>query len=368
MWGVTLLYDASVVAYSSLVSSSHFGSPSVTTSPGSILLQVLSTDGNPAHAASRRGVFYLFRARFRLLPGHTATATDVGIRLRIDEFTGTGKARLVTNVLARVMDHRDNAAANHATAEIVGAIAQPIGLFVANARGTGQVFHAARLTGIEPTDDRTYSAVTVTDQQNGPLFTLPSTALTSCATTSGSDRVTFSIESGKCRGVLPATATTGPATLLASDGTHSASYSFRVVSPERVEISLADSVLGRLQAVQGATFSAAACAAQEGVYQRTAVRVLADGVDVTSMLVQDGAPLVQSSDPSVAEVLIADGLGTITVQGRAEGSAQIRLFAGSTTNTLVSVTSGPVSVSRMINKLVTGISWVDAPSSEYSCA
>ena len=380
-FSITLFYDSAKLRYNSVQGSSHFGgltiraytnnAPECVGAAACVTVAVTQI-GAAGSASQRKGIFYLLRFSFSVQSISPGTV-DTGLSIQVGEmFAHLSLSELARFKTGRVMDRRDNAVSRHASASIEVGAPQDVGVLVASADGSGMLFDSGRLTGVMST--RTLRGFTVTDLHTSDLPWSYAT-LTSCAAdTAGS--VTAAVTSGNCQLTLTSTAVSGLVTCSAQAGAlSSTSYILRITSPEVVRLWLDDTVLNRLaqpSSLGGAVLASGSCAADEGVYQRTRVRVFADHLDVTSLVIGSSHNLV-SSDPSVAALVLIPprtaAYGThdaaLFLQGKSIGSTTVSLFTGSSATQAVTVEAATVHGTSMVNKMVTGVTWVQSPSTVY---
>ena len=386
-WGVTLFYDPKIIIYDEHVESSkHFGPADVTRNMDQVTSQltvgVQVSDGEPANSAQRAGVFFLFSARFRVAPGVRAGVINTGLRMRVDEILSAATLAELTRFSAgRIMDHRDNHHQPHKSAiiEIVGVVT--VGLFLASNDGSGQLFNEGKITGVP--SERLIRGMVVSNKHSEAEPYFSSASLTSCKDSAAQlraladplDPFTASIQDASCQLALTRDALSGVVEFDASSNSLRGTYRFRIISPKRVTILPGDRNLNRLATSADANgnvdslLSSSSCGNGEGAYQRTTLRVLADGLDVTSLLSRNGPPRLVSSDPAVAELItIQHGSydRLFVVQGKSIGATTVSLFAGSNVTTTIFVVDEAVTPVSMSNTVVTGIEWIDAPPDVYT--
>ena len=370
---IRMTYDASVLSYRGESTSSYYAVPTVTHDASGATVRHtatgLSTDRpSPAYADDRRGMFFLVKYRMRVKGDVSAGVKSSVLGVRVNVFSGSSQlfsemTPSDSNKDARVLGREDTTATRLTSASIEVVTASTVGVFVRNDVGTGQVFDIAKLTGVHPTADRTYTATGVTDYQRSNLPTDTSVALVSCSLSSGTS-VSFTTSSGDCVARFEEDAVSELVTMQAETASHVSSMSFRVVTPGSVSIMLGDSTLHRLAQVADTS----GCTSSEAAYQRTGLRVYAEGLDVTSLI--GSSQLVTSSAGTVAIVTVSGGTyagvdyeRSFYLQGKSVGTATIRLFdSPSSASVTVSVSDMSVNATSISSKLVTDVQWASPPT------
>jgi hypothetical protein len=139
---------------------------------------------------------------------------------------------------------------------------------------------------------------------------------------------------------------------------YSASARFRIVSPLQVRILLADDTLNRIAELSAAS----GCAASEYKYQRTSVTVLVEGLDATSLATE-----MTVGDSAIAGFVASSSTaGDAVVVGKAAGSTFVRLHGASSRNVALTVVDVAVTVAELKTRVVTDVSWEQAPPGSYS--
>ena len=170
------------------------------------------------------------------------------------------------------------------------------------------------------------------------------------------------IEVSGCSVVLGPNQTTsrGGSGVTASFGGFLASAFFDVYTPQAVTLAVEDNELNRYSGEASESLSLCGAAGRTVyTYQRTRIRAYADGLEAT--------PLVQlaTDDSSVAGVL---SVQYDVIEGRQAGATTAHLsgLVGAAPSVAISVTDTLVSVSELVVRVVTGVSWTTAPPSQYT--
>ncbi|KAL1529501.1 hypothetical protein AB1Y20_000447 [Prymnesium parvum] len=390
-------YSASVVEFVSHDVNPQYSGWSVTSTPGLITLRTSGSSRSPA----LDGFFWLFTLRFRFVSGVAACCegveTDTTIRVQRNEGTGIGTNPVkmsdgsAGNGVAVVFDVRP-AAHSGVSSSVHMAIRTPrdLGMVLlpdwADERAyTGPFFNEPIFTGEEVA--RGFRGLVLNDNDLHRLSltdSLSEVNLTSCEQGTTSSSYLVLLHDGRCnvtiaphaRGVEPVSvvgvrdssvgACFDP---ISRANTHcSAASTIRLVSPSSVSLQACcpgspichtlfvlashslnsqvdDSVLHRV--------SPSSCDSGHHPYQRTRVRVIADGLDVTSL-----AAGLSSSNTSVADFLPSSSSPPV-VHGRAAGVANISLHRGSSIRHALSVSDQLVAVVSAIAHVVTQVTWME---------
>lgn len=359
-----IAFDASVVEYASdyQINSAFTGASLDTSVPGA--LTVLCTGGGTA--ASLNGFFWLFRVSFRTLAGTPAGTLDSTIRVQKKSLNNLGSAPLGVMEHSTCLDHRPfmGEAENASVALVVreplrvNMIALPDATY-ATSQEMGRIFNYRVIDGLAV--DNWYVGVSITDDDRGGALAAGTSyqiaSLLTCAHELGSSYITV-VESGKCRFALSHESVSGAAQFSISDDVHQAFARFRIVSPESVSVVLDDPTLNRIASVTDPT----GCSPLEYQYQRTRVRVLADGYDVTAL-----ATRLYVESVTVADLLAASSRDielTRVVAGKAEGSTTVRLYDFSNVAAMLAVSNQIVTPSELRARVITDVSWLEEPPAQ----
>ena len=137
-----------------------------------------------------------------------------------------------------------------------------------------------------------------------------------------------------------------------------------VYAPTTLVISIDDATLNRINAVDGSAIISGGCGSAPSrayPYQRTRVRLLADGLDAS--------PLVQFETDDATIATMGTGQLWDVAQGVAAGEAEVRLVgrpSGPTAD--LAVVDSAVTVTSFVARVVTAVSWQPAPASSYAFA
>ena len=350
-WRVRLYFGSSLLEYVSYAQSSLFNSASPSVSSGEVSWLATGLKSTTTDAQVTGSAIYLLTISMRVSSGVAAGTYDgstLGLYPRATELISG--AAFVQDADGQLFDGRDVV---QTLGQLVVASSSTAGIFAY--APSGNLANLAPLTGVSSSH-----AVTVVAVGSDDRYTQETSDVSGAACVSG-EALTV-IEVSGCSVVLGPNQTTsrGGSGVTASFGGFLASAFFDVYTPQAVTLAVEDNELNRYSGAASESLSLCGAAGRTVYpYQRTRIRAYADGLEAT--------PLVQfaTDDSSVAGVL---SVQYDVIEGRQAGATTAHLsgLVGAAPSVAISVTDTLVSVSELVVRVVTGVSWTTAPPSQYT--
>tara|TARA_B100001059_G_scaffold35906_1_gene29036 strand:- start:874 stop:6555 length:5682 start_codon:yes stop_codon:yes gene_type:complete len=350
-----LAYDNTKVEYVSYTISSDFMPPTVATSSINAdsyktFMTSAPSNAGTASPSRRQGTFFALSIRLKIIAGTPAGSYDNLVSLKVVDLVNDGNHAFVSSEYSTVLDSRDflggRSGGNMAVVDVSN-----VGVLPYAPTMGGQFLNTLPIKN--SVESRGYGVTTLTDDVLTPRGYDSTTTVSSCSSTNAA----YSVSNGLCR-VSP-TSSSMAANVLAEFELSSGSMTtdkvlMSVRTPQVVSLSVDDTTLNTIGGVD--------CSSSVGeyAYQRTRVRVYADGLDVTTL-----AAALHIDDTSVVDFV---GTGMNILGGKKIGGTRIRLFDGAPASTEVGVSGQAVNVVSIRNRVITDVSWITRPSSSSTSA
>jgi hypothetical protein len=305
----------------------------------------------------RKGCFYMLSFTFKFVSGTSAGTYDDLIAAKLVTFVNMANNVIPrSNELAHVLDRRDNFPWGATAAQMVVRDTQVVALLPYAPDFAGEVLDTYALTGVHA--GNSYSGTVVTDFQTstarGKAYYAANQVSCSEAT-QGMLELSSSQPSSACY-VTPAVgvASSDVASFtLSYESLTSLPIAMRIAVPTNVRVVADYTTLNKIA-------GDLTCDSNSHAFQKTRVRVFANGLDVTSL-----ATNLVSSNPSLADVAFT-GTGA-ALHGKSVGTVTVSLYDGSDVQSdTITISPAPVMATELRNRVITDISWRDAPPSTFT--
>lgn len=349
-WTIQVSYDAAKLTYVSFSASSDYAAPTYSHTPGSLTFLTTAPSAAGGEAPARRkGVFFMIALSFQVRGNIRADSHAGLIDVLLLSFVNSANNAFLKAKMAQVLDHREITDSTSGSMQVVAI--NEVALMPYAADYGGQLLHSHTLYGT--TTSRDYGGSLITDcQLSSTSSAYRSTNLQACSKSSAETAFDVSAIGGSCRlEPQPDLSATTLVNFTASVDNLSYSVTARILVPSGVEISVADTTLNRIRGVECKESG-------EYAYQRTAVRVYGNGLDVTSL-----ATNVSSSNSTVADFVTP----MTVLRGKSAGTATLKLFLGSSVESPeITVSDAETVATALRNRVITDVSWVEAPPASYT--
>ena len=363
-WTFELKYDPSKnIEYQSFDVSSDFNTPSVSTTTSGIWSVVTFMTAAPTAAGSanpgrRTGTYYAMSIKFKFTGGTQNGIHDDLFSLELVTLINSGNNAFVTAEPSQIADRRDTTDAGVTTAQMEVYSNDEVGILPYHNALGGALFDTSKIDGTALTYDIGATVIKryhVAAHHSSRAY--KSASITTCNKITSTSAFETSIISGSCR-ITYDTQSTQTIGFTVSDGSFtSGTIISRIVVPQSVSIVVQDATLNQIDSLDCSS------TADKYSFQSTRIKVLADGLDVTSM-----AKNMISSNTNIANFRTSSGTEKDAIlQGKSVGTTTIQLFSGSdVTSSTITVSSTPVTVVEMFNRIITDVSFQTTPPSAYT--
>jgi len=398
----TATYDSSIVEYVSFSQNENLGTFTEDTNVAG-QVSFASVNAN----AGMNSFFRFATLRFRVSSNQGPTTdlgTSTGIYVLFTSVANSGQNYVTSQHYSSVYDFRQEATyggsgtgesatggGNTGAAHVRVASVSDRAAFLhpdphyASSQDHGRIFNYRSIDG--QNHDNVFETTVITDRMS---FAESNTALqyvqrdsSICSARNGSyydTDVLSSANVGKCTVRLRADAksdspmasqieatTTGTCNAQVG-GTCKGIAKFTVVSPSGIVMNVTDTTLNKMRPLANTT-----CGGSwplNSAYQTASVRVYADGYDVTSLAT---GLFISTADLAVADFVGTDAGEDIKsrVRGKSVGTFTLKLYDDTSMSTsapsvAMTVSDTPVSVTHVVAKVITDVTWLSNPSPSYT--
>lgn len=368
-WRVQLYYDTTKFDYVNYVSSGKFQSPAITQDANGITLAVAGllcgtgcTSGQLAEVTG--DVIYLARIRLRSKSGQSAGDIETGIYPYAYEILNDGNGVIQDRTTGIVFDKRGS---KRPTGQIEVQDITPRGIFAyppPSNKPIDELLNSAHLDGNDATYTMVVNEYNSIDTANEGGDVVSTGDSPTCSFPQGVDaNVIDSVTNCVVRMTTSETASQSGVVLgvqvISESVTMNRNIIFDVYAPQSISILSSDANNNLERITVGSTSLVdTGCTGDETVYQTSRLRAIVDGVDMTTEVsfFIDNTNVVR---------LASAGSRTDIVRGVSVGSTTVRLYSGAPNTLSLSVSDTQVTAT-VTARLVTGLTWVDAPPSSYS--
>ena len=348
---VWLTIDLSVVEYVSFSQSSLY--QTVTLDYGGSSNEVLrfkavGLQGSTSDSDVTSTQLQLLTVQLRMLSGTSDGYHSNVVSVFVRQFINPGSNPFLEDANGFVFDDRSS---GNAVGRIAVKSVADVGIFAY--LSSNALANLGVLTGQAASSD-----ITVVSTSDNDLLNTPTTDVSLSVSCSSTDTgAAFSLLGGdesetssRCSIYIDASHSAGLAsgTITVTMGSFTASLPFSIYFPASVVVSTLDTELNQLQ--DASSIAVPTCGAGSS-YQWTSVIVTADGLDATSLVT------FAVDDTSVAAV--STGSLWNKLRGVSVGSVNVYLSGrtASFASAIVTVSDTPVSLARLVSRVVTGVSW-----------